>query len=358
MIIKNLIKVLFIILFGFLVLLIGVKLFQNPNSTNQNRPSVLVTVEPIAYLVEQIAGDSFKVNVLIPAGKEPETFAPNPSTVSQLIKNCPLFFRVGLITEESLLSKLETLAPTMKVVDLRNGLLLSDIHDSYSVKEPPYSQTDHSSQTNHSHFGEQKRKHSDHDITSKMGEQFEKETELPKADRQLTSMDHSNHSCGSGGLDPHIWMSPDFVRKMIPVIIAELSRLIPQKADEFASRGQQFDQELEKLQTTIKDQLKNLKYRNLFVFHPAYGYYCKEFNLEQYAIENEGKSPKPQELADFIHLAKQEEVQTIIIQPEFNQASAKTIADAVQAKLEIHSPLERNYFDNLNRLTQLIVESF
>ena len=96
---------------------------------------VLTTVEPIAWLVDRIGGGRFHTEVLVQSGKEPETFAPSPQKIVSLTQN-KIFFRVGLTSEQTLLPKLKTNAPQMKIIDLREGLVLLPLHDHSSQKNP------------------------------------------------------------------------------------------------------------------------------------------------------------------------------------------------------------------------------
>ncbi len=50
---------------------------------------------------------------------------------------------------------------------------------------------------------------------------------------------------GHGGVDPHIWYSPDSVQQSAEAITAELGELSPDAADHFAERATAWEQELE-----------------------------------------------------------------------------------------------------------------
>ena len=42
--------------------------------TKREKPVVTVTIEPLRYFVEQIAGDRVSVTTLVPKGSSPETY--------------------------------------------------------------------------------------------------------------------------------------------------------------------------------------------------------------------------------------------------------------------------------------------
>ena len=43
-----------------------------------NRPIITVSIEPLRYVVEAVAGDKYQVKTLMPQGASPETYEPTP----------------------------------------------------------------------------------------------------------------------------------------------------------------------------------------------------------------------------------------------------------------------------------------
>ncbi len=96
--------------------------------TNRNKnihsqvPTVTVTIEPFRYFVNQIAGNKVNVNVMVPAGSNPETYEPTARQMVELSKSI-LYFKVGRIGfEETWMKKLIQNAPDMKVIDTSVGI--------------------------------------------------------------------------------------------------------------------------------------------------------------------------------------------------------------------------------------------
>ncbi|MDO5829323.1 MAG: zinc ABC transporter substrate-binding protein, partial [Methanocorpusculum sp.] len=90
-----------------------------------------MTVAPVAGLVKNVAGDLIPVTVLVPAGKEPETFMPTPSEMLE-IAGCTLFFRVGLSSEDAVLERLKSINPNLRIVDLRDNLPVLNFDEGIS----------------------------------------------------------------------------------------------------------------------------------------------------------------------------------------------------------------------------------
>lgn len=267
-------------------------------SPDEKPLSVLTTVAPIADLVSQIGGDKIEVVTLVPAGREPETFAPKAAELGKLA-GCRLFFRVGLACEEPLIPRLKTICPKLEIVDLREGLpTLAEEH------------------------------HHDHE---------------------------SGEECSADGIDPHLWMSPLLADKMAERIERSLSAFDSPNGVYYQENRKRFSGRIAELRREIQERLADLPNRNIYVFHPAYGYFCREFDLEQRAIESGGRAPKPKELAELIRRLDDENVRTIIVQPEFSRSAAEAITNSLPIRIVLHSPLENDYFQNLRRLTVLIV---
>lgn len=57
-------------------------------------PEISVSIPPQAYLVKRIAGPEQTVNIIIPPGSAPPTYAPTPSQLRDLY-DCKLYIRLG-----------------------------------------------------------------------------------------------------------------------------------------------------------------------------------------------------------------------------------------------------------------------
>ena len=92
------------------------------SSTRQtDKERLYVSILPLRSLVEQIVGDDFKVDVLVPAGASPESFEPTPRQYVALNRS-KLVFNVGLIDFEQNL--LRDFPDREKLVNLSRGIRL------------------------------------------------------------------------------------------------------------------------------------------------------------------------------------------------------------------------------------------
>ena len=68
----------------FLSLLVSVVLMSCVGKPVQDERVVTVTIEPLRYFTEQIAGDKFKVVTMVPKGGNPETYEPSTKQMMDL----------------------------------------------------------------------------------------------------------------------------------------------------------------------------------------------------------------------------------------------------------------------------------
>ena len=96
--------------------------------------------------------------------------------------------------------------------------------------------------------------------------------------------------------------------------------------------------------------------RTFIVFHPSYGYLARDYGLNQVAVEMHGKEPKPRDLQKLVHEAKEHQVKTVFVQPQFSRRSAESLSREIQAKIVSIDPLafdfEKELLTFLNALAE------
>ena len=118
------------------LLLLTVTLFLASCTTNpqDTRRKITVTIEPLRYFTEQIAGDKFVVNTMVPQGGNPETYEPTTQQMMKLAES-DLYIKVGNIGfERTWMKKLSQNAPHTIIIDSSEGIELA--HSSHGVTDP------------------------------------------------------------------------------------------------------------------------------------------------------------------------------------------------------------------------------
>lgn len=269
---------------------------------------VAVGVAPLACLAEQVGGDRLQVETLVGPGQSPHTFEP---TARQMVRlgQAKLLFIIDLPFERVLAPKVAANNPGLRVIDLRQGLPTR-------------------------HFGPAEAHHHDHDHDA--------------------THHHHDHDAEP---DLHVWMSPRLASQMAAAMAQAFSAADPAGRDVYQANLAALQKRLADLDQAIARALAPLRDRQVFVFHPAFGYLLDDHGLRQVAIEFEGKSPGPKRLAQLIDLAKRQRVRVIFVQPQFSDASAKALAEAIDGAVLPLDPLAHDYEANLRAMAAQIAQA-
>ena len=152
--------------------------------------------------------------------------------------------------------------------------------------------------------------------------------------------------------DPHIWLSPQHVRKMMDVMLGEFSKALPQHKLFFANNKRRYIHILDSLDFELKKIIDKKSERYLFVYHPAWRYFADYYSLRQISIEKMGKSPKAGDLKSAIKDAVESRISCIFFDPHFNEGPAISIARELNLNTVSLNPLPAHYLSNLKDIVQ------
>ena len=151
--------------------------------------------------------------------------------------------------------------------------------------------------------------------------------------------------------NPHIWLSPAFLQLEAKVVLDTLIEKDAKNKEIYLKNYQNY---INKLATLEKEGFENIKQKAFITFHPSFYYFAKDFHLKEIALEKEGKSPSFAYLAKVIKLAKKYKVKTVIISPEFPTKYAKIIANKINAKVAVISPLNEKPTKTIKKLIETL----
>jgi zinc transport system substrate-binding protein len=149
--------------------------------------------------------------------------------------------------------------------------------------------------------------------------------------------------------DPHIWMSPQNAKIMVRNICDGLVRIDPDNKAYYEKNRDAYLQELTKLDRDIRNSLSRMTNRVFMVYHPAFGYFAREYNLTMLPIEAEGKEPTAARMAWLIEQAKEYNIKVIFASPQFNPRSAEVIAEAIGGRVVFIDSLAKDYIGNMRQ---------
>ena len=157
--------------------------------------------------------------------------------------------------------------------------------------------------------------------------------------------------------DPHVWLSPRNAKKMVRNIYDALVQVDPKNREYYRRNMELYLEELDKLDREIREILKNVTNRRFMIYHPAWGYFAREYNLTQIPVEKEGKEPTVRGLMALIDQARRLKMKVIFVSPQFDRKKAETIAESIQGRIIFLDPLAKDYVDNLRSAALKIAQS-
>ena len=293
------------IVVGTLLLFLGGILFSSWNTSTRMESeepalTIAVSIPPYVQLVESVAGVSVNVFSIVPSGYSPETYEPTAREVQDLATADVLIFNGNLGYEVALASRVEAVNPDAKIVYLNTALLEEDM---LHLEE-------------HGHEED----------------------------------DHEDEDDAEETLDPHTWLSPRLVSQQIPLIEAALSESNPELSQQYAQNAAAVMQSLNQVSQDVSKKLAPQSGSAFLVYHPAFGYFAKEFGLRQLYIEVEGKEPSAVEMKERIAALSDEEISALFIEPQFASRAAESLASELGLTVQVVDPLSRDYIENIYAL--------
>lgn len=155
--------------------------------------------------------------------------------------------------------------------------------------------------------------------------------------------------------DPHIWLSPKQAIVQVENIYRAMAQADPENKDYYYQNKENYVQQLEQLDSDITGAVANSTNRSFMVFHPAWGYYARDYGLEMLAVEQEGKEPSPADIQQCVAEAKEKGIKVVFVQTQFSQSSANTIADEIGGTVIAVDPLGKDYLGNMRNVTETFV---
>jgi zinc transport system substrate-binding protein len=164
--------------------------------------------------------------------------------------------------------------------------------------------------------------------------------------------------CTRDAHDPHIWLSPKLLKKQAIQIADALIELNPQHTEIFKENLSFLLAELEYLDQECDALMSTSAQKAILVSHPAFGYFCKDYGLEQLSIEMEGKDPTPRYVTELIAKARNRKIKKVFLQKQHNPKGGKRIAQELKAKLYDVDPYCENVIENLRNLAKWFSDEY
>lgn len=282
---------------------------------NAKKMVVAVSLQPYANIVKEIGGDRVDVVSMLPPGADPHTYEPKPAVLKEFSR-ASVYFSDYSGMDKAWLPRFMGVNKNVAVKSISKNVqwLKEEEHEHHG---------EHEHREEHEHHGEH---------------------------------GHEHHH---GDLDPHIWTSPAQVKNIAASIENSLCEMDAAGCAYYEKNWEKLDARVSLLSQKLEATLAKLpqEARTFIVFHPAYGYFARDYGMHQLTVEVEGKEPKPKDLQRLISEGREHHVKIVFVQPQFSKRAAGVIAKELNAVIVETDPLSADYLGNIEKLIDAIVRS-
>ena len=262
----------------------------NTTSEGDGKKTIYVTIAPLRAIVEEVTGEDYNVQILVPEGASPETFEPTMKDLMAL-NDAEQVFSIGLINfEQSLVASVKN---SERIVNLSEGVELL-----------------------------------------------------------AGSCSHCHHA-HAHGIDPHIWTSPRALKRMVENIGTAMQRLAPDSV-KYRTNTDKLLHKLDRLDSLCSSNIKASEVDAIMIYHPAFTYYAKAYDIEQISVEQDGKEPSPRQLTALVERAREHNISKLLIQPQYSKDKLCALATECGAEIVEIDPLCEDIIAEIERVTTII----
>ncbi len=282
-------------IFFFLMLLISSACGRN--GTDSGSKIITVSIAPFKYFVEQIAGNDFTINVMVPVGADPHTYEPFPGQINKLRKSAAYISNGYLGFEMNWLDRFYETNPVMKRLNLS------------TVITP------------------------------------------------LNSL-HKHESGHLESADPHYWVSPVCALAISKAVKELLCELNPSQKEKYESNYQALISVINQVDMKAKELFSGPGNKSFMIYHPNLAYLARDYGLEEIPVEFEGKEPTPSRMKELIDRARQDNLKTIFVQVGYDTKNAQVISGEIGARIVIIDPLSEDWQKSTTDIIEALHKSF
>lgn len=271
----------------------------------QAAPEVVASIAPLHGIAARIMqGGASEPRLLLPPGASPHSYALRHSDAAALAA-ADVVFWIGPGLETFLEKPLEALASKAAITPLMaaEGVQLLEYRDG------DFADDDH----DHGHGHDHKDGHAHAD----------------------------DHGHDHEGDDPHVWLDPANAAAMGRAMARALATADPANADLYAANAEAFAGETDALARDVAARLAPVRGLPMVVFHDAYQYFERRFDLNVVGAINVSpeRPPGARRLAAIRDRIGDAQVACVFVEPQFPPKLAETAAAGADARIVVLDPL-------------------
>ncbi len=260
----------------FVLLILSLTACAETAPASNGQLNVVATTAIIGDIARNIGGDAINLTVLLPNGADPHSYAPTPQDMTA-VSGADVVLMNGFQLEAGLGQAVLATVENATIVEVSDGI-------TPLAADP-------------------------------------------------------NSDAGEGGIDPHTWTSPINGIIFAKNIEAALTTADPARADTFRANAAAYIARLQELDSWVQAQIDTIppENRTLVTDHAVFGYYVRQYGLQQVGTVVPGFStaaqPSAQALAALQQTIEQYRVKAIFVGTTANPTVAEQIAQDTGIKI-------------------------
>ena len=273
-------------------------------TASANVPKVVTDIPITHSLVTRVMAGIGMPDLIVDRGASPHEYSLRPSNAASL-EAADLVFWISNGLTPWLDDALNTLARNAKVIELMDAKGATVL----SFREGATFET-HSHQHKQDEDGHDEHKH-----------------------------DEDEHA--TGNVDPHGWLDPYNGRIWLDVIATALSKIDPTNSDIYFANATQAKADIDTVISELEETLAEFRGTNFIVYHDAYQYFEKRFDVLAAGSISLGdvSDPSPARIAEVRKIVEELGITCVFSEPQFNSELVRTVSDGVSVKTRVIDPL-------------------
>ena len=269
-------------------------------TASANVPKVVTDIPITHSLVTRVMAGIGMPDLIVDRGASPHEYSLRPSNAASL-EVADLVFWISNGLTPWLDDALNTLARNAKVIELMDAKGATVL----SFREGATFET-HSHQHKQDEDGHDEHKH-----------------------------DEDEHA--TGNVDPHGWLDPYNGRIWLDVIATALSKIDPTNSDIYFANATQAKADIDTVISELEATLAEFRGTNFIVYHDAYQYFEKRFDVLAAGSISLGdvSDPSPARIAEVRKKVEELGIICVFSEPQFNSELVRTVTDGVSVKTRV-----------------------
>jgi len=274
-------------------------------------PRVVASIAPLGSIAAAVMEGVGEPYVLLEPGASPHAYSLRPSQ-AQALSDAELIVWIGDELETFLARPLEALGDRAVQLELAtlSGVELLPYREGALFDAHAHDHDDHDDDHGHAH--------DDH-----------------------AHDDEHGHDHAHDGMDGHLWLSPANARVIADAIAGALGEIDAAHADRYVQNAARFAASLDEVEGEIEGILAPVRGRPFIVFHDAYHYFERHFDL--FAAGAIHLSPEVQpgaaRVAEIQGRIRELDATCVFAEPQFEPRIIETVTEGSEARSGVLDPL-------------------